>query len=86
MSPDRYDAGPLECEAIVRGEDMPPLTAKPRRLLYAAVGIALGMAIGILLLLAGGLIPPSPQPCPGCAILVHPTPQCHTPVQGGFTC
>ena len=44
-----------------------------------------GIALAVLLSTAE-LIPPAPQACPGCAVLVHATPQCRTPVQGGYTC
>ena len=49
--------------------------------------LRLGAGIALALLLSTAeLIPPAPQACPGCAVLTHATPQCRTPVQGGYTC
>lgn len=45
-----------------------------------------GAALGVLMLIGGGLPAPSPQACPGCAVLVHANPACPTAVQGGWVC
>lgn len=55
------------------------------------VGVALGVALGISLLLIGGITwtPPTPS-CPGCAILnttvPHPSTCYAETVRGGYIC
>jgi hypothetical protein len=53
------------------------------------MGMALGVALGVLLLLGAGFLtnPFTPPPaCPGCAVLTHPYGGCGEQVQGGFIC
>ena len=45
-----------------------------------------GVVLGAAMFLVGGLLPIAPAKCPRCAVIVHPTPTCHAPVQGGWTC
>jgi hypothetical protein len=59
------------------------------RLTRFLMGMALGVALGVLLLLGAGFLtnPFTPPPaCPGCAVLTHPYGGCGEQVQGGFIC
>ena len=55
------------------------------------VGVAMGIALGVMLLLIGGITwqPPTPS-CPGCAVLnanvPHPATCYAEVVQGGYIC
>jgi hypothetical protein len=53
-----------------------------------AVGIALGVALAVLMLLIGGIfVNSTPTPhCDRCAVLMHPSGTCTEQVVGGYIC